>query len=44
MAEDNDGDVDGAEDRKLMCLFEQTTFAFQEGPVWMTVSIRILFI
>ena len=42
MAEDDDGNVDGAEDRKLMCLFEETAFPFQERPARVTVSNRIL--
>ena len=31
MAEDDDGDVDGAEDGELMRLLEQAAFALQEG-------------
>jgi len=31
MAEDDDSDVDGAEDGKLMRLLEQAAFALEEG-------------
>ena len=31
MSKDDDGNIDGAENGKLMRLFEQTTFTFQKG-------------
>jgi hypothetical protein len=31
VAEDDDGDVDGAEHRELMRLLEETAFALEEG-------------
>jgi hypothetical protein len=31
VTEDDDGDIDGAEDRQLMCLLEQTTFTFEKS-------------
>ena len=33
MAEDDDGNVDGAEHRQLVSLLEQAAFALQEGAV-----------
>ena len=31
MAKDNDSDIDGAEDRELVSLFEQATFTLEES-------------
>lgn len=33
MAEDDHGDIDGAEHRQFVGLFEQTAFSFEERPV-----------
>lgn len=30
--EDKNGDIDGAQDRKLVCLFKQASLSLEKGP------------
>lgn len=40
MTENDDSDIDRAEDRELMSLFEQAAFAFEESAVPITSISR----
>ena len=43
MTEDDDGDIDGAKNGELICLFKETSFAFEECPKeWLALRFAVV--